>query len=191
MWQGIQAITSYRKTTPACDCDSSLPDTLNNFYAQFDAQNDVLVRKSSDPHNNQVLCLTSAHVGKTLRRVNPKKAAGPDNIPGRLLREYADQLTDVLTDIVNLSLRCLKATTMVPVPKKSPVSCLNGYHPIAVTPIMMKCFENLIMRRIKTLLLPTLDPLQFACHHHDAIATTLHLGLSHLDNKEVVYECCS
>ncbi|KAL0180344.1 hypothetical protein M9458_025786, partial [Cirrhinus mrigala] len=86
-------------------------------------------------------------VRKTLSRVNPRKAAGPDNIPGCVLRDCAAQLTDVLTDIFNTSLSqaviptCLKSTSIIPVPKKSPVSCLNDYHPIALTPIMMKCFE--------------------------------------------------
>ncbi len=32
------------------------------------------------------------------------KAAGPDNIPGRVLKDCAAQLTDVLTDIFNTSL---------------------------------------------------------------------------------------
>ncbi|KAK3514122.1 hypothetical protein QTP70_005121 [Hemibagrus guttatus] len=37
---------------------------------------------------------------------------------------------------------CLKTMTIVPVPKKSTVSCLNDYRPIALTPIVMKCFES-------------------------------------------------
>ncbi|XP_047678754.1 uncharacterized protein LOC113652341 [Tachysurus fulvidraco] len=37
---------------------------------------------------------------------------------------------------------CLKTTTISPIPKKSTVSCLNDYHPIA-TPIVMKCRECL------------------------------------------------
>ncbi len=75
--------------------------------------------------------LSPADVRKTLSRINPPKAAGPDNIPGRVLKDCAEQLTDVLTDIFNTSLSqaviptCLKSTTIMPVPKKSPVSCLN------------------------------------------------------------------
>ncbi len=42
------------------------------------------------------------------------------------------------------------------VPKKSPVSCLNDYHPIALTTIIMTCFERLVMHNIKTTwILPT------------------------------------
>ncbi|KAK3572187.1 hypothetical protein QTP86_024858 [Hemibagrus guttatus] len=48
-----------------------------------------------------------ADVKRTLCRVNPRKSAGPDNIPGRVLRECAEQLADVFTDIFNISLsRC-------------------------------------------------------------------------------------
>ncbi|KAI4891531.1 hypothetical protein NFI96_008442, partial [Prochilodus magdalenae] len=194
MWQGIQAITNYRTAPPACDSDASLPDALNHFYARFEAQNGVAARKTTTPPDDQVLCLTAADVRKTLRRVNPRKAAGPDNIPARVLRECADQLTDVFTDIFNISLSsatvptCLKATTIIPVPKKSSVSCLNDYRPIALTPIIMKCFERLVLRHIKTLLPPSLDPQQFAYRPNrstdDAISTTLHLTLTHLDNRD-------
>ncbi|KAK3544979.1 hypothetical protein QTP86_031012, partial [Hemibagrus guttatus] len=129
---------------------------------------------------------------KTVRDklVNPQKSAGPDNIPGRVLRECAEQLADVLTNIFNISLSsaivstCLKTTTTFHVPKKSTASCLNDYRPIALTPIIMKWFERLVMRHIKTQLLPSLDPLQFAYRPNrstdDAITTTLHLSLTHL-----------
>ncbi len=146
------------------------------------------------PPNDQVLCLSPADVKKTLSRINPRKAAGPDNIPGRVLKDCAAQLTDVLTDIFNTSPSqavvptCLKSTTIIPVPKKSPVSCLNDYRPIALTPIMMKCFERLVMHKIKTSLPNTLDPLQFAYRPNrstdNAISTTLHLALTHLENKD-------
>ncbi|KAK3559135.1 hypothetical protein QTP86_005034 [Hemibagrus guttatus] len=167
MWQGIQSITNYRPAPPACDSDASFPDALNSFYTRFEAQNDLTVRKTIPPPEDQVLCLTKADVRKTLCRVNPWKAAGPDNIPGRVLRECAEQLADVFTDIFNISLSsaivptCLKTTTIIPVPKKFPVSCLNDYHPVALKPIIMKCFERLIMRQIKDLLPPSLDPMQF------------------------------
>ncbi|KAI5098695.1 hypothetical protein C0J45_10834 [Silurus meridionalis] len=126
--------------------------------------------------------------------VNPRKSAGPDNIPGRVLRECAQQLADVLTDIFNISLSsttvptCLKTTTIIPVPKKSTVSCLDDYRPVALTPIVIREFERLVMRHIKTQLPPTLDPMQFAyrpnCSTDDAISTTLHLALNHLENKD-------
>ncbi|KAK1795581.1 hypothetical protein P4O66_001077 [Electrophorus voltai] len=167
MWEGIQAVTNYRKTSPSCDSDASLPDALNDFYAQFEAQNNVAAEKSIPPQNDQVLCSTVAEVRRILYGLNPRKAAGPDNIPGHVLRECADQLADVLTDIFNISLRCtvipicFKSTTIIPVPKKYTVSCLNDYLPVALTSIIMKCFERLVMRHVRTQLSSSLDPLQF------------------------------
>ncbi|KAK1803656.1 hypothetical protein P4O66_021063 [Electrophorus voltai] len=67
------------------------------------------------------------------------------------------------------------------------VSCLNNYRPVALTSIIMKCFERLVMRHIKNQLPPSLDTLQFTYHSNcstdDAISTTLHLALTHLDKK--------
>ncbi|XP_028822402.1 uncharacterized protein LOC114775579 [Denticeps clupeoides] len=97
----------------------------------------------------------------------------------------------ILTNIFNVSLSttilptCL---TIVPVPKKSSVSCLNVYCFVAITPIMMKCFRRLVMKHLETLLPSTLNPLQLvyrsSCSTDDAITTTLHLTLIHLDNKD-------
>ncbi len=70
--------------------------------------------------NDKGHCLSPADVRKTLSRINPRKAVGPNNIPGRVLKDCAEQLTDVPTDIFNTSLShaviptCLKSTTIIP-----------------------------------------------------------------------------
>ncbi|XP_073675260.1 interferon-induced very large GTPase 1-like [Garra rufa] len=189
--KALHNITDYKPLPQASDDDASLPDALNQFYSRFEMQNDTPAEKLHTPSNDQVLCLSPADVRKTLSRINPRKAAGPDNIPGHVLRDCAAQLTDVLTDIFNISLSqpvvptCLKSTSIIPVPKKSHVSCLNDCRPIALTPIMMKCFERLVLHHIKTSLPNTLGPLQFAYHPNrstdDAISSTLHLALTHLE----------
>ncbi len=130
---------------------------------------------------------------RSLSRINARKAPGPDNIPGRVLRDCAVELTDVFTDIFNISLSqavvptCFKATTIIPVPKSSP-SCFNDYRPVALTPILMKCFERLVMQHIKSVLPTSLDPFQFAYRSNrstdDAIATALHPALTHLDKTD-------
>ncbi|KAI4899213.1 hypothetical protein NFI96_005202 [Prochilodus magdalenae] len=64
----------------------------------------------------------------------------------------------------------------------------NDYRPVALTPIIMKCFKRLVMRHIKTLLPPSVDPLQFAYRPNrstnNTISTTLHLALTHLDHRD-------
>ncbi len=65
----------------------------------------------------------------------------------------------------------------------------NDYRPVALTPILMKCFERLVMQHIKSVLPPSLDPFQFAYRSNhstdDAIATALHPALTHLDKMDM------
>ncbi|XP_051521146.1 sialidase-4 isoform X1 [Myxocyprinus asiaticus] len=134
-----------------------------------------------------------ANVTRSFRRVNICKAAGPDGIPGCVIRACTNQLAGVFTDIFNLYLSlsvvptCFKMATIVPVPKQSKITCLNDWCPVALTHIISKCFERLIRDYICSVLPPSLDPLQFAYHSNsstdDAIASTIHTALSHLEKR--------
>lgn len=99
------------------------PDALNNFYALFEAQNDTVVRRITPPPDKKGLCFSTDNVRKTLRRVNPWKAMGPDNIPGKVLIGCADLLVDVFIFHTSMSStiipQCLKTTTIIPVPAES------------------------------------------------------------------------
>ena len=138
-----------------------------------------------------MITLLVADVSKTFRQVNIHKAAGPDGLPGRVLKACADQLGSVFTDIFNLSLTesviptCFKQTTIAPVPKEAKVTCLKYYRPVALTSVAMKCFERLVMAHINTIMPVILDPLQFTYRPnrttYDVIA--IHIALSHLDKR--------
>lgn len=82
---------------------------------------------------------------------------------------------------------CFRTATIIPVPKQSNISTLNGYRPVALTPIIAKCFERLVMKHLKSGLAPSLDQHQYAYRGkrstEDAIATALHTALTHLDKK--------
>uniref|UniRef100_A0A9J7X865 Reverse transcriptase domain-containing protein n=1 Tax=Cyprinus carpio carpio TaxID=630221 RepID=A0A9J7X865_CYPCA len=194
LWQGIQSITDYKPPQRTCDSNISLLNELNTFFARFEAQNSSTAQKTPPPPSDQVMMLTPDSVRRSFSRINARKAPGPDNIPGRVLRDCAAELTDVFTDIFNISLSqavvptCFKATTIIPVPKKPSPSCFNDYRPVALTPILMKCFERLVMHHIKSALPPSLDPFQFAYRSNrstdDAISTTLHSALTHLEKKD-------
>ncbi|KAI4889068.1 hypothetical protein NFI96_002040 [Prochilodus magdalenae] len=142
--------------------DTSLPDVLNQFFARFDNQNRG-AHHTAPPVGEQTLVLKHHQVKSTLQRVNVNKAAGPDGVCGRTLKACASQLAEVFTNIFNLSLKqaavptCFKTSTIIPVPKKSVVKCLNDYRPVALTPIVMKCFERLVLSHIKAIIPPDLD----------------------------------
>ncbi len=189
MWTGIHALTDYKpaNNTPP-KSNATLPDELNNFYARFDRGNTDPPIKAVLTPDNLPLTLSTSDVCATL---NSHKAAGPDGIPGRVLRACAEQLAEVFTNIFNLSLaqtivpNCFKTATIVPVPKHAGAVALNDFRPVALTPIIAKCFERLVLSHLKTCLPPTLDPYQFAYKSNrsteDAIASALHSALTHLD----------
>ena len=114
-------------------------------------------------------------------------------MPARVLRACAHQLANVFTAIFNLSLAesvipaCFKQTTIVHVPNNTKVTCLNDYQPVALTSVVMKFFERLVMTHINTINTETLDPLQFACRPNrstdDAIYIALNTALSHMDKR--------
>ena len=123
MWQGLQTITDYKgKHSRELPSDTSLPDELNYFYARFEANNTETCMRAPAVLEDCVITLSAADVCKIFRQVNIHKAAGPDGLPGRVLRACADQLASVFTDIFNLSLAksviptCFKQTTIVSVP---------------------------------------------------------------------------
>ncbi|KAM9432956.1 uncharacterized protein ACWYII_016820 [Salvelinus alpinus] len=194
MWQGLQTITDYKgKHSHELPSDTSLPDELIHFYARFEASNTEACMSASAVPGDCVITLSVADVSKTFKQVNMHKAAGPDRLPGRVLRAFADQLAGVFTDIFNMSLiesvipTCFKQTTIVPVPKNAKATGLNDYRPVALTSVAMKCFERLVMAHINTIIPETLDPLQFAYRPNrstdDAISIALHTALSHLDKR--------
>ncbi len=193
MWQAIRNITGYKSRSAPIMCEATLPDELNTFYARFDHLNKESAVKSTLPPEDLPLSVSTADVRRTLLTVNMSKATGPDNIPVRVLITCANQLVDVITDIFNISLSqesvptCFKTPTIVPVPKKSAVSSLNNYHPVALTSILMKCFEKLVLQHIKNNIPDSLEPHQFAFRisrsTEDAITSALHSVFTHLENN--------
>ncbi len=178
MWQVINNITGLKGTNQLL---WTLP-RLNTFYARFEADNTAHTESAPKAAAEEVspLSLSVADVTWSLKRVNIRKAMGPDGIPGHVLKACAFQLAGLFTDIFNLSLSlsvvpsCFKKSIIVPIPKKNKITCLNDWRPVALTPIFSKCFEKLVRDYICSVLPDSLDPLQFAYRSNrstdDAIA---------------------
>lgn len=68
------------------------------------------------------------------------------------------------------------------------MTSLNDYRPVALTAIIMSCFERAALAHIQSNTAETLDPLQYAYHPNrstsDTISAALHIALSHLENKD-------
>ncbi|KAI3357041.1 hypothetical protein L3Q82_003684 [Scortum barcoo] len=147
MWRGIKTITDYKRSDQLVSHDSTLPDTLNTFYACFDtpgSRERVHLPRLEELHQPLVL-----------------------------------QLHQLATVPVSL-----KTSIIVPVPKKSAVTCLNDYRPVALTPVIMKCFERIVLKHIKDIIPAGLDQYQFAYRENrsteDAVSIALHTALTNL-----------
>ncbi|TWW78182.1 putative RNA-directed DNA polymerase from transposon BS [Takifugu flavidus] len=102
---------------------------------------------------------------------------------------------------------CLKTSIIVPVPKKPWITGLNDYRPVALTSVVMKSLERLILPHLKSITTPLLDPLRSLYHRSksfvriagsksylspssyranrsvdDAVNLALHSILQHLDS---------
>ena len=79
---------------------------------------------------------------------------------------------------------CLESSTIIPVPKKP--TGFNDYRPVALTFVVMKSFERLVLAHLKSITETLLDPLQFAYRANrsvdDAVNMALHFTLQHLDS---------
>ncbi|KAI4890554.1 hypothetical protein NFI96_006207, partial [Prochilodus magdalenae] len=98
---------------------------------------------------------TADQVRRQLRRLHPRKAAGPDKVCPRMLKACAAQLGEPLQHVFNLSLRLgrvpatWKTTCLIPVPKKAHPKELNDYRPVALTSHVMKTMERLLLNHLR------------------------------------------
>ncbi len=173
MCQGLRTICAFgNKSSAEVRADPLLADELNTFYDRFECNGGSAALPSSasgssrQRSENHVITVTEDEVHRALKRVNVRKAAGPDGIIGWVLRSYADQLAGLFTSIFNESLATsvvptsFKKSIIIPVPKNNKSSCLNDYRPVALTSIVMKVFERLVKSHISSSIPVTLDPLQ-------------------------------
>ncbi|XP_010787373.1 homeobox protein OTX1 B-like [Notothenia coriiceps] len=174
--------------------DRRLANDLNQFYCRFEDKEfspDTIPHNTSQqlqshtstspspsvshsptpltsPDTSDSLSIDERDVNRLFRKLNTRKAAGPDNVSPSTLKLCGDQLSPVFTDIFNTSLEtchvpaCFKTSTIIPVPKKTRITGLNDYRPVALTSVVMKSFERLVLSHLKSITDPLLDPLQFA-----------------------------
>ena len=100
---------------------------INRFFASvFQKPNLHTTTSTQTATDNELHLIQTSieEVTKELKAINPSKAYGPDQIPGRLLKECTSEIAPSITRLINLSLRvgCVpkdwKCANIVPVFKK-------------------------------------------------------------------------
>ena len=99
------------------------------------------------------ITINEAGVRKLLQNIKPQKAAGPENIPARILREATNNLAQAMTILFQASIdqRTLpddwKITYVAPIFKKGDRCKAANYHPVSLTCISCKLMEHVIMEQ--------------------------------------------
>ncbi|KAL0195121.1 hypothetical protein M9458_008693, partial [Cirrhinus mrigala] len=108
-------------------------------------------------------------------------AASPDRLPvyrPELCLSYV--VLFAVTDFACLTTNKLLAygsaclrLCVTPVPKKPKTTGLNDYRPVALTSVVIKSFERLVLAYLKDITGPLLDPLQFAYRANSSAFNTI------------------
>ena len=138
---------------------------INSFHARFDAydfereRTERMTELMKECEDHEEFVVSAEDVERVFAGVNKRKACGPDGMKGFVLKHCASQLSSIFTFIFNLSIKehtlptIWKTSEIIPVPKKANVKELNDLRPVALTPIVTKCLEKLILIEIKKMLL--------------------------------------
>ena len=98
--------------------------------------------------------VTENGVKKLLHKLNPKKAVGPDKVPTRILRDYADEVAPILQTIFQQSLDTgvvpddWKKANVAAVFKKGNKQVAANYRPVSLTCVSCKVLEHIVFRSV-------------------------------------------
>ena len=100
------------------------------------------------------LIIREEGVTKLLRNINPAKASGPDNIPNRILKEVASEISPALTAIYTRSISegtlpdDWRSANVAPIFKKGSRHEASNYRPVSLTSVCCKVLEHIICKHI-------------------------------------------
>ena len=129
---------------------------------------------------------------KKMVAINPFKTCGPDNIPGRILKEFAHLFSEPVATIFNSSLlsgvfpKIWKNSHIVPIPKIKQPTEEEHTRPISLTPCISKVLEDFVVHWMISDVGDKIDSQQFGSLK--GFSTTyclldmLHSWLRHLDS---------
>ena len=98
--------------------------------------------------------VSHSEVLKEIKRLNPKKACGPDNIGNKILLMCPEVFSNNLTTIYNHYIEigeypdALKVARVIPIYKKGDHALPCNYRPISLLSVFNKVFERLICHQL-------------------------------------------
>ncbi|KAK3570325.1 hypothetical protein QTP86_017161 [Hemibagrus guttatus] len=134
VWPGETVFPDYTKQS----CIKWWVDEISQFHRQV--------------KHDAIWIISEDDVRQIFLKQKGRKAPGPDGVTPACLKTCADRLAFIFSQIFNRSLElcevpaCFKHSTIIPIPKKPKITGLNDYRPVALTSVVMKSFERLLLK---------------------------------------------
>ena len=152
--QGVATLKTTGKisTTPQ-DKANALNEQFRSVFNSQQQPPDNLLGPSTHPIAPDIN-ITTQGITKLLQKLKPHKAAGPDDIPSRVLKELAPAIAPILQIIFQTSYTLgetphdWKQANVVPAYKKGATHDPANYRPISLTCICCKIMEHIIASNI-------------------------------------------
>ena len=197
LWDNMKKMTGMSSSNKPIVTGNELmfANELNDFFCRFDSPSHLndcedLVN-TIKLSNSDRINITVEEVRATFQRNNTRKALGPDQSSALILKTFARELAPVWQPIFQQSLDthhiplAWKTSHIKPIPKKKCPKEHNDYRPIALTSVIMKSLEKIIVKHLNRQMGGLHDPYQFAYKQgrstEDAVVTLVHIISKHLD----------
>ncbi|CAL7939322.1 unnamed protein product, partial [Xylocopa violacea] len=120
-------------------------------------------------NNKAEMEIDNSEVLAAARRINSKKAPGPDNVPGIIIKKLGLAKPEIIRRVMQAQMNCVtfpqiwKRARIVMIPKIGVDGAIIKFRPICLIDVMGKVFERIIATRIDRHLATTnwLDERQF------------------------------
>ena len=171
-----------------------LVENINSFFVNLSS--DFQPLELEDDPSYQAECLPDMladpyQAYHALKEVKCHESVAPDEIPNKILRDFAFELSPMVSDIYNSTFRQgkipeqLKSSIVSPIPKcMPPKSIEDDLRPISLTPQIAKIMEAFTLESLLADIGDHIDPYQFAMKGRSttqALVFLLHNVLEKLD----------
>ncbi len=196
LWDSMKYMTNMAPAKRSINVidEGAKANELNDFYCRFEvrdfSQEQKIALDALSVLDSFKVTIDQHMVERLFSRVCPSKASGPDGISGRLLKSCSEELAEAWCPIYQKSLdthtvpSIWKSSIIIPVPKKASCKENNDYHPVALTSVVMKCFEKIMINFVKTEVSCLSDPFQFA-YRSNRSTDDAGIALSHFINRHL------
>jgi hypothetical protein len=129
---------------------NALPSLVDSFSALSEHCKNFYRNLGVSPSMFKLQQVSSTFVKNQLNGLNPQKSTGLDTISPRFLKDGADNLTNIITHLINLSIRnkcvptCVKKAKVTPLHKKGSKLEVGNYRPISILNAISKIIEKAV-----------------------------------------------